>query len=623
VLDVAALIGSRVEPALLVEVTHAGPAQLDELLSRGVLTGDGELLRFRHEIARLAIEQEIGVHRRAPVHRGILDALVASGCDDDARLAFHAEGAGDGELVLTHAPLAAQRASALASHRESVAQYKRALRFASSADDRTRATLYDGLANETSVVDRWKDCAAACESALALWRELGDATREGDTLGLLSRAMWRLCRGPESHRSSEAALAVLEPLGPSSELAWAYANLASTRAEQFRHPEAIMLARRARGLAESLGLRDLLSNALTTEGWSLADGGGEWEVVMGQGLQIALQDGLHEEAGRAYVNLYILYRAALRFAEGEHYYVDGIAHCDEHDISTYGTCLRGERAVALDRMGRWAEAAALSEELLARSGASTVNQLMPLVTLGRLQGRYGDAGGWERLDVAAASADSLTEPLWIVYARLARAEVRWLEGDEEAAEREIRVAEDAVATCGAELRSEVASWRHRVTGRLTPNSPLVGPYALQVAGDHLGAAGLWDDLGCPYDAALALLDATDEALLRDAWTRLDGLGAVAAAQLARRKMRQLGVKSIPAGARTTTRENAAGLTRREREVLALICDGHTNDEISGRLFISARTVDHHVSAVLGKLGVPSRRVAAAEAVRRGLVDART
>jgi DNA-binding CsgD family transcriptional regulator len=416
-------------------------------------------------------------------------------------------------------------------------------------------------------------------------------------------------------------LAVLEPLGPSSELAWAYAHLASTRAGQFKHSEAIMLARRAQGLAESFDLPELLSNALVTEGWSLADGGGEWEGVMTRGLQIALTAGLHEQAGRAYVNLYILFRAALRFAEGEHYYVDGIAHCDEHDISTYGTCLRGERACALDRMGRWAEATALSEDLLVRASASPVNRLTPLVTLGRLQGRYGDNGGWERLDEAAASADALTEPLWIVFARLARAEVRWLEGDDEAAERELRVAESAVQACGPELRSEVTAWRHRVTGAVRPGSTVVGPYSLQVAGDPAGAARQWDDLGCPYDAALALLDATDEALLREAWARLDALGAVAAAQLARRRMRELGVTSIPSGARPTTRANPAGLTRREREVLALICDGHTNDEISGRLFISARTVDHHVSAVLGKLGVGSRKVAAAEAVRRGLVDA--
>jgi len=557
------------------------------------------------------------------VHRGILEALCLDGCDDDARLAFHAEGAGDRELVLIHAPLAAQRASRLASHRESVAQYERALRFATGADDRTRAGLYDALAHEASLVDRWQDSAEACQSALALWRALGDPLREGDTLVLLSHAMWRLCRGPESHRAAEQALAVLEPLGPSSELAWAFASLAGTRLGESRQSEAVALSRRAWMVAEAFGLHDVLSEALNTQGCALAGDGGDWEGVLGRSLQIALSHGLHAQAGRAFANLYAVYRASLRFVAAEHYYIDGVAYCDEHDIATFGTCLRGERTRGLGRMGRWEEAAALAEEVLARPGASPVNRLNPLITLGTVRGRRGDQSGWEWLDEAAASADSLEEPEWIVLVRLARAEVRWLEGDGDGATRELQVAEAAVRTCGGVLHSEVMAWRHRVTGLVTPERPLVEPYATQVAGDHVGAARQWDDLGCPYDAALALLDGTDETLLREALKRLEGLGAVAAAGVARRKMRDLGVRSIPAGARATTRDNSAGLTRREREVLALICDGHTNDEISGRLFISTKTVDHHVSAVLGKLGVGSRKVAAAEAVRRGLVDART
>jgi DNA-binding NarL/FixJ family response regulator len=78
---------------------------------------------------------------------------------------------------------------------------------------------------------------------------------------------------------------------------------------------------------------------------------------------------------------------------------------------------------------------------------------------------------------------------------------------------------------------------------------------------------------------------------------------------------------VPAGARASTRSNPAGLTTREREVLVLLVDGRSNEEISAQLVISVKTVDHHVSAVLGKLGVPSRKVAAREAVRLGLVSA--
>ena len=83
-------------------------------------------------------------------------------------------------------------------------------------------------------------------------------------------------------------------------------------------------------------------------------------------------------------------------------------------------------------------------------------------------------------------------------------------------------------------------------------------------------------------------------------------------------MRLLGIRSIPAGPRTATRAHPLGLTRREREVLELICDGYTNAEIATQLFISAKTVDHHVSAVLAKLDAPTRSAAASHAARLGL-----
>jgi DNA-binding CsgD family transcriptional regulator/tetratricopeptide (TPR) repeat protein len=501
-----------------------------------------------------------------------------------------------------------------------VAQWERAVRFSDAADERTRAALYDSLAYECSLVDRWQDVAAAAEVSLAIWRRLGDAAREGRTLGLLGHTMWRLCRGEESRRAAEQALSVLAPLGPSEGLAWAYANLARSRMEDSRSTEAVEQARQAQALAEQLGLDDVMSDALNTEGCSIADLGTSWESPLRRALDLAVANGLQEQAGRAFANIYATHAGLLQLVESESYYVNGVTYCDDHDIATFSSCLRGQRTVVLARTGDWDEAVSLAEEVLA-SGVSPVNRLNSLAALGGVRARRGVGDAWACLDELSTAADALDEAEWIALARVARAEARWLEGDREGALTELQRAEEVAGRCNIVSRSEVAAWRHRLDGTVPTDLQPVEPFASEIAGDPGTAARLWDDRGYRYAAALALLDSSDEESLREAVARLDALGATAVAALARRRMRELGIRSVPAGARAATRAHPAGLTRREREVLELIVGGHSNDEISHQLFISVKTVDHHVSAVLSKLGVPSRKVAAAEAVRLGLVSA--
>ncbi len=227
VLEVAALIGVRVELDLLTSVTGCPPQAVDEILASGLLAEDGGGLRFRHEIARIAVEQAISAYRRADIHARILAALGSLGCGDDARMAFHAEGAGDGPAVLLYAPRAARRAAELGSHREAAAQFERALRFAADTDPAVVAGLCDGLAYELMLVGRLQGAVDAGERALGLWRQAGNRVREGGTLCNLSLALQPLGRGPEAVTAAESAVAVLEPLGPTVELARAYAILAA------------------------------------------------------------------------------------------------------------------------------------------------------------------------------------------------------------------------------------------------------------------------------------------------------------------------------------------------------------------------------------------------------------
>jgi DNA-binding CsgD family transcriptional regulator len=618
VLDAAALIGARVELGLLEAVTGSPSPAVDDLLAAGLLTGDGSAAKFRHEIARLAVQDTIPAHRRGEIQARILDALRGLGCDDDARLAFHAEAAGDGAAALNYAAAAARRAVGLGSHREAAAQYERALRFADGVDPAMAAGLYDGLARELAPLDRWQDAADAGAQALALWQVTADRLRQGDTMRHLARAMGSLCRGADAAALAQASVATLEPLGPSLELARAYANLAGQRMLDGQSAAAIGLAARAEDIAESLGDAEVLSGALNTEGCARASLGQEWTSQLERALDIAVSARLPEQAGRAFTNISGTYGDHRQFAEAERYFAQGVAYCDEHDIATYARCLRSDWITALERTGRWADAEALSLELLSRSNPSPLNRLNPLRLLGLIRARRGEAGTWDRLDQAMRYADGTGEPQHIVPVRLARAEAFWLEGRVDEAAREAGLADDASAGSDMWDRGAVAVWLRRTGSDRGPRGAVVEAYQRELDADPLAAARLWQDLGSPYEAALALLASREEEALREALAILAGLGATATVRVARQTMRTLGLRSIPAGPRTATRAHPLGLTRREDEVLDLIVEGRTNAEIAGQLFISAKTVDHHVSAVLAKLGVPDRNAAATHAARLGV-----
>jgi len=383
--------------------------------------------------------------------------------------------------------------------------------------------------------------------------------------------------------------------------------------------DAIELARRAQAVAGPLGLTEVLSDALNSQACAVRATGGQWAGTLRRALDTALA-GQHEaEAARAYVNLHACYVADRNWAPAERYFTAGVAYCEDHDISTYSIFLRSERTSALERTGHWDEAVAICHELVREGGPSPNIRLCPLTRLGTIRARRSEPGAWQCLDEAIAYADGAGEPQSIVAVRLARAEVFWLDGKLADARREAALADDVAGGCDGWDRGAAGVWLQRVGAARSPRGEVAAPYRRQLDGDWAGAARLWADLGCPYEAGLALLGSADEASLREALQIFTGLGASATVRLTRQKMRRLAIRSIPAGPRPATREHPLGLTRREHEVLDLIRAGHTNAEIAGKLFISVKTVGHHVSAVLAKLDAPTRRAAATRAASLGLV----
>jgi DNA-binding CsgD family transcriptional regulator/tetratricopeptide (TPR) repeat protein len=620
VLDVAALIGNRPELRLLDAAASCPPTIVDELLASGLVIGDGAWLRFRHEIARLAIEQSIPDHRRRQAHSRVLDAMRILGSNDDAAMAFHGEGAEDGEAVLQCAVRAARRASELGSHRESAAQYERALRFAGGLDPASLGVLVDGLADEFALLDRWPESAEANERALQLWRVAGDKVREADSMRRYARTLWRLCRGVDATAAIEQSAAMLEPLGPTRELAYAYADFAALSVYDDRE-KSLELALRARTLAERFGLADIICRMLNFEALTNAMMGKEWHDLLRHALDTALAAGLDAQVGLIYTSLQELTTAEADYRSAEKYYVDGVTYCDDRSIVTYGTCLRGGQITVLEHTGRWDEAVSICSEILAMPHASPANRINPLVRLGVIRARRGEPGARECLVEAVATADRSGCAEWITDARLALAEAFWLDSDTAGAAREVELAGEVAGRCNPWVVGLTAAWAHRL-GLDHPYAVTVAePYRPLLTGDWDRTAHALADLGRVFEAAMVLLESDKEAPLRQALATFQDLGATATARLTRRRMRERGLRSIPTGARSATRSHPVGLTSREQEVLELICGGHTNAAIAARLVISTKTVDHHVTAVLAKLGTPSRGAAMAEAFRLHLVEA--
>jgi DNA-binding CsgD family transcriptional regulator len=504
----------------------------------------------------------------------------------------------------------------LGAYREAAAQYARALRFGHRLSPAERAELLELRAAACYVADEYDEGIAALEEALECRSAQGDLLRKGDVLRKLSEFLWCPGRTAESECRAREAVALLETLPAGRELAMAYANLASNCLAAQRSEEAAGWAARALEVGALEGT-EISVHALATLGVATLAAGGTARLE--QSLEIARREGLAEHVARAYVLLAETAVDLRNQGQASRCLEAGIEYCGERGLELFRLYLLGFQARLQLHQGHWADAADSASAVLRVQRTSITPRIVSLVVLGLVRARRGDPGHWEPLDEAWRLAAPTAELPRLGPVAAARAEAAWLEGDRDA----VAAATEAALSLAIERSSwllvgALAAWRRRAGLDEEAPEGAAEPYALELAGDWARAADAWAAIGSPYEAALALAAGDDETALRRSLTELQRLGARPAAAIVARRLRERGVRGLPRGPRAETRQNPAGLTARELEVLALLAEGLTNSQIAARLVVSRRTIDHHVATTLRKLSVHTRAEASARAVRLGL-----
>lgn len=592
--------------------------EVDECLARGVLTASGRGVAFRHELLRRAVEESLSPVRRQALHAEILAAHENHPGADPAWLVHHAHHAGDTGAVLRWTPIAARRAASVGAHKQAAAHYARAIPLAADRPAVERAELLEEY-SLAAYHGGLSEAIDARRAALALRRELGDPVPIGASLRWVSRLSWWNGRPEEAREIGFQAVEVLESQPPSPELAAAYSNLSQLFMLANEGERAIGWGIRATELAQRLGDLDTEVHALINIGSARLNTGDRSGVAdLRRAHELGVAAGLDDHAGRALVNVASSAVDWYDLDAAEQTLDRIIPFLLARDLDGYARHLLGHRARLQVARGDWTSAAADAAQALAGPPMLGGGLVPALVARATLSIRRGLAGAEAEAVEAAERGYATGEEQFLCPPAIVLAEAYWLAGDlTRAASEARRGLKVALRTGQPWFIGELAFWLWRCGDRSPAPSTAAEPFRLVIDGDWRAAAAMWNELGCVYLSACCLAHG-DEPATAEALRVFDRLGAAAPARRLRADLRERGL-SVPRGPRRSTAADPTGLTGRQQEVLVLMAEGLSNADIAARLTLSAKTVDHHVSAVLAKLGVSSRGRAAAEARERGLI----
>lgn len=624
IVEIVSLIPNQAEVWLAEQLGYRLDSLSGDLLLGNILEYRADYLAFRHELARRIVHDALPIQRRKLLHREIFDVLLARRKTSDihlARLVHHAAYAELGEAVIQLAPKAAQQAQKVNAYREAAAHYATVLQYRDLMPEDQAASLLEARA-DCSFYNDWEVALSTLKKAQTIRRKLDDRYRLGVNYRQMARLAWGTSQIREARQYSLRAIRLLKEFDDGEALAEAYLQLNQIHTVTGHFSAAKFWNRVALAYSERIDAAEPYLDALLNLGIILGDTGdfAGAQSRFDQVLEIATDQNRPLQIVRVYINRVLSELHQLDLQKGLSLCEIGAQFALEHEMEIYRQYFAVLKGRVLIHLGRWDEALALSRPVVDVTPLGPIG-VTGLTNIALVEARRGDLAAkltLKRLDKLLDSGR--LEPRLINDIYLAWAEVAWHEGDYAECQRQIDLLLKNITRTQEDdwfKRGHGLHWLWRCGKASSIKVPMPYPIQLELSGAWQQAAESWAASGFLYEAGLAYAFG-DRSGLSQAFEIFDQLNARPALDFVRKSMREIGV-AVPRGANASTRQNKIGLTKRQMEVLTLLAQDLTNAEIGSRLHISAKTAEHHVSAILGKLDVASRDEAAATARANGLI----